>query len=53
VFGTFLGATITGLLTNGLILLGFEQDTEQIAKGAVIILAVGLDNWIRRRQRIA
>ncbi len=53
VFGTFLGATITGLLTNGLILLGFEQDTEQIAKGAVIILAVTLDNWIRRRQRIA
>lgn len=53
VVGTFLGATITGLLTNGLILLGFEQDTEQIAKGAVIILAVSLDTWIRRRQRIA
>jgi ribose transport system permease protein len=53
VFGTFLGATITGLIGNGLILLGFQQDTEQIAKGAVIILAVSLDTWIRRRRRLA
>ncbi len=53
VFGTFLGAAITGLIGNGLILLGFQQDTEQIAKGAVIILAVSLDTWIRKRQRIA
>lgn len=52
VFGTFLGAAITGLIGNGLILLGYEQDTEQIAKGAVIILAVALDTYIRKRQRI-
>lgn len=52
VFGTFLGAAITGLIGNGLILLGYEQDTEQIAKGAVIILAVALDSYIRKRQRI-
>jgi ribose transport system permease protein len=53
IFGTFLGAAITGMITNGLVLLGAEQDTEPIAKGAVIILAVVLDVLIRRRQRIA
>lgn len=52
VIGTVLGATITGLISNGLILLGFQQDTIQIAKGAVIILAVALDTWIRNRRRI-
>lgn len=52
VIGTFLGATITGLISNGLILLGFQQDSIQIAKGAVIILAVALDTWIRNRRRI-
>jgi ribose transport system permease protein len=52
IIGTFLGATITGLISNGLILLGFQQDSIQIAKGAVIILAVSLDTWIRNRRRI-
>jgi len=53
VFGTLLGASITGMISNGLVLLGFEQETEPIVKGAVIILAVLLDVYIRRRQRIA
>ncbi len=53
VVGTFLGAAITGMISNGLVLLGAEQETEPIAKGAVIILAVLLDVVIRRRQRIA
>ena len=43
VFGTFLGAAITGMITTGLVLLGAQQDSEPIAKGAVIILAVLLD----------
>ena len=50
VFGTFLGAAITGMITTGLVLLGAQQDSEPIAKGAVIILAVLLDVTIRRRQ---
>ena len=50
VFGTFLGAAITGMITTGLVLLGAQQDSEPIAKGAVIILAVLLDVVIRRRQ---
>ena len=52
VFGTFLGAAITRMITTGLILLGASSDSEQVAKGAVIILAVLLDIVIRRRQRI-
>jgi len=50
VFGTFLGAAITGMITTGLVLLGAQQDSEPIAKGVVIILAVLLDVVIRRRQ---
>ncbi len=53
VFGTFLGATLIGLIGNGLILLGANSETELIAKGLVIIAAVMLDTVIRRRQRIA
>jgi ribose transport system permease protein len=50
VIGTFLGASITGMISNGLVLLGAQQESEPIAKGAVIILAVLLDVAIRRRQ---
>jgi len=52
VFGTFLGAAITGMITTGLVLLGAQSDTEPIAKGIVIILAVLFDVTIRQRQRI-
>jgi ribose transport system permease protein len=50
VFGTVLGAAITGMITTGLVLLGAQQDSEPIAKGAVIILAVLLDVLVRRRR---
>lgn len=53
VFGTFLGACIIGMISNGLVLLGVNQEVEQIVKGSIIIGAVMLDTWIRRRQRIA
>jgi ribose transport system permease protein len=53
VFGTFLGATISGMIQNGLILLGAQQETIPIAMGVVIILAVVLDVAIRKRQRIS
>lgn len=53
VVGTLLGAAIIGMIGNGLILLGADIETEQIAKGLVIILAVLLDTIIRKRRRIA
>jgi ribose transport system permease protein len=52
VLGTFLGGAITGMLNNGLVLLGAEQETIPIAIGIVIVLAVVLDVAIRKRQRI-
>lgn len=52
VFGTFLGGAISGMIQNGLILLGAEQENIPIAMGVVIILAVVLDVTIRKRQRI-
>src|SRR5690606_34859185 len=53
VFGTFLGGAISGMIQNGLILLGAEQENIPIAMGLVIILAVVLDVAIRKRQRIS
>jgi ribose transport system permease protein len=53
VVGTLLGAAIIGMIGNGLIILGADIETEQIAKGLVIVLAVLLDTYIRRRRRIA
>ena len=50
IFGTFLGAAISGMIGNGLILLGVDSYWEPVAKGLVIICAVSLDGWIRRRQ---
>lgn len=44
-FGTFLGACIMGVLTNGLILLGVNDFLRQMITGLVIILAVILDSY--------
>lgn len=43
--GTFLGAALLGVLTNGLILLGVGDFARQIVTGVVIILAVILDYY--------
>jgi ribose transport system permease protein len=50
ILGTFLGAAVAGMISNGLILLGADINSLPVAKGAVIILAVLLDVTIRRRQ---
>ena len=49
ILGTFLGALIMGMITNGLVLLGVSAYFEPVAKGSIIIGAVLLDNAIRRR----
>jgi ribose/xylose/arabinose/galactoside ABC-type transport system permease subunit len=49
ILGTILGATLLGLITNGLILLGVSAYWQQVFSGAIIILAVALDTWRRRR----
>jgi ribose transport system permease protein len=50
VFGTLIGAAITGMIRNGLVLLGAEQEVIPIAMGVVIIVAVIVDTYVRKRQ---
>ena len=48
--GVLLGAAITQMLYNGLVLLGGPSDWQLTIIGAVILVAILLDYWRRRRQ---
>ena len=50
VLGAVLGAAIIGVLENGMVLLGVNTYAQQAVTGAVIILAVALDIWQKRRK---
>lgn len=43
--GTLMGATLMGILTNGLILMGVGDFVRQMVTGLIIILAVIFDNY--------
>lgn len=43
VWGSFLGILIMGTLNNGLTLLSISSDYQDVARGAMLLLAVGLD----------
>ncbi len=49
VVGTLVGAFIMGLLSNGSDLLGISNYVQQVVIGAVIILAVAVDEFRKRR----
>ncbi len=49
VVGTLIGAFIMGLLSNGSDLLGISNYVQQVIIGAVIILAVAVDELRKRR----
>ena len=49
VVGTLVGAFIMGLLANGAVLLGIDVYWQQVIIGAVIILAVSVDEFRKRR----
>jgi len=51
VLGTLYGALIIAVLNNGLTLLGVSFFWQLVAKGLVIVFAVGLDRLRRRRER--
>jgi ribose transport system permease protein len=51
VIGAVLGAAIIGVVQNGIVLLGIDPYAEQIITGAVVLLAVTLDIWQKRRDR--
>ena len=46
--GTLLGALIVGVFRNGLALAGVEVLYQTFAVGVLIIVAVSVDQWIRR-----
>lgn len=43
IWGTFLGVLIMGTLNNGLTLLGVSSYFQEVARGVVLLAAVGLD----------
>lgn len=49
--GAILGALVMQALTYGLSFLGFATPIQNIAAGMVLVVAVGLDTWNRRRVR--
>jgi ribose transport system permease protein len=48
IFGTFVGALLLGMLTNGLILMGVRQFWDGIAAGILILCVASLDLLVRR-----
>jgi ribose/xylose/arabinose/galactoside ABC-type transport system permease subunit len=49
VFGSVVGALITGVLNNGLNLLDVSDFYQRIVQGSVIVVVVIFDQWRRRR----
>ena len=50
VWRTVLGVLFIALIGNGYALLGFDPLYEQITTGAILIAAVAIDVFVRRRR---
>ncbi|MGI5130920.1 ABC transporter permease [Pseudonocardia sp. CA-107938] len=51
VLGTLVGALIVGVLRNGLALAGVEVVWQGFAVGLLVLVAVAIDQWIRKVRR--
>ncbi|WP_308916565.1 ABC transporter permease [Jannaschia sp. LMIT008] len=49
ILGTILGVLIIGVMRNGLVLMGVSPFVQELMIGLVIIVAVAIDKWSRRR----
>lgn len=49
--GTFLGALIIGVISNGLNLLSIPQGPQRMVKGAIIVIAVTIDVLRKNRRK--
>lgn len=49
IFGAVLGALVMQSLQSGMVLLGIQAPYQDIVIGIVLVLAVGVDGWYRRR----
>ncbi len=48
IFGTLVGALVVGVFRNGLALAGVDVLWQEFTVGLLIIVAVGVDQWIRK-----
>jgi erythritol transport system permease protein len=53
IVGTIIGAFVIGVLVNGMVLLGISEFWQIVIKGAVIVLAVIVDQWQIGAQKIS
>ena len=53
ILGALLGAALMGILQNGMVLVGVDAYAQQAVTGAVIVIAVTLDQWRQRRMNVA
>ena len=51
VAGTVIGALLTGVLLNGLVILNVSPYTQQVLVGLIIVAAVAFDVFIKRQSR--
>lgn len=49
VWGTLVGALIIGILNNGFNLMAVDAHYQLVAKGAIIVMAVLLDQYLKKR----
>jgi len=49
IFDTFLAVIVLGVLANGFVLLGLPRNWEDFARGCILIIAVGIDQFRQRR----
>jgi D-xylose transport system permease protein len=49
--GAVLGAVVMQSLRSGMVLLKVDSPTQDIYVGIVLVVAVGIDSWVRRRSR--
>lgn len=50
--GVFFGVLILGVLSNGMQLIGFDLNAQYIAKGTLLLLAIGFDTYQRSESRV-
>jgi ribose transport system permease protein len=50
VWSTLIGALVIGILNNGMNLMGVHSHYQLVAKGVLIVLAVLLDDYLKRRK---
>ena len=49
IYGALIGAFVIQSLQSGMVLLGFNSAFQQMVVGLVLVVAVGIDTFYRRR----